>query len=693
MLHKKAGGSTRRLAAVKGFEPPRALLCPITLGLMRNPVIDANGHTFDRSAIEISLVLRPGISPLTNARYPDDDASLTPDLIILGRIEAFLEDAGASVLINGTRTPRRKRNSLPDFCLRSASLPDLGSLSTSLPPLKVSFSLPGVKEEKEADREQAQHAKMMWRKATMTLQTQSKKEIDVAQMEQNGDHHGLVRLLEDSLVDGATKSNAVQALRNVVALGDAYRVAVVEAGALPPLMELLRSGSDEARANAAEVLGNLTFDDDDMETVDFVAAGAIPGLVEMLRGGSDEGRGKAAWVLRKLMASNHANKAAVTEASALPPLVELLRTGSKEGRANAAGALGILLSGNDTSSRVAVAKADAMPLLVELLRCGSNEGRAEAAGALSNLGCDDANKAAIVAAGGIAPLVELLGGGLEEGRAKAAAALANIASSDDAKKTAVVWVGALAPLVKVLRCGSEKGKEAAAWVLGNLSTGNQANKSAIVAAAALHPLVHLIQYGSSEEGKAKAAWVLGNLTAGNHDNKAAVAKAGAIPPLVQLLRRGSDEGKAKAAWALGSLAAGNDANRSAVAEAGAIPLLAELLRDRGSSAEGGSTRGRPSWHSVDPLASKHTQLPQLPNLVTTVVATVCPVRPPIRVLSYSQDIHLLGSFPPSCASPLAEGRRHAARALYNQTFHEAGRSQITGLGYTRDQLGAMSDAK
>jgi hypothetical protein len=41
-------------------EPPQALVCPITLDLMRDPVMDANGHTFDRSAIERSLVNQPG---------------------------------------------------------------------------------------------------------------------------------------------------------------------------------------------------------------------------------------------------------------------------------------------------------------------------------------------------------------------------------------------------------------------------------------------------------------------------------------------------------------------------------------------------------------------------------------------------------------------------------------------------------
>jgi hypothetical protein len=75
-------------------EPPQALMCPIMLDLMRDPVMDANGHTFERSAIERSLVNRPGICPLTNERYPKGEARLTPNRVVRNMIDAFNEAAG-----------------------------------------------------------------------------------------------------------------------------------------------------------------------------------------------------------------------------------------------------------------------------------------------------------------------------------------------------------------------------------------------------------------------------------------------------------------------------------------------------------------------------------------------------------------------------------------------------------------------
>jgi hypothetical protein len=75
-------------------EPPRALVFSITLDLMRDPVMDANGHTFERSAIERSLVHRPDFSPYTNTPYPGGVARLTPNYTVRDMIDAFHEAAG-----------------------------------------------------------------------------------------------------------------------------------------------------------------------------------------------------------------------------------------------------------------------------------------------------------------------------------------------------------------------------------------------------------------------------------------------------------------------------------------------------------------------------------------------------------------------------------------------------------------------
>jgi hypothetical protein len=61
---------------------------------MRDPVMDANGHTFERSAIERFLLNRPGICPQTNERYSNGNARLTPNRAVRKMIDAFNEAAG-----------------------------------------------------------------------------------------------------------------------------------------------------------------------------------------------------------------------------------------------------------------------------------------------------------------------------------------------------------------------------------------------------------------------------------------------------------------------------------------------------------------------------------------------------------------------------------------------------------------------
>eukprot|EP00240_Pyramimonas_obovata_P012408 CAMPEP_0118930102 /NCGR_PEP_ID=MMETSP1169-20130426/6903_1 /TAXON_ID=36882 /ORGANISM="Pyramimonas obovata, Strain CCMP722" /LENGTH=109 /DNA_ID=CAMNT_0006872409 /DNA_START=7 /DNA_END=333 /DNA_ORIENTATION=- len=88
---------------------PRALTCPITLCIMREPVMDANGITFEREAIETALREKPGISPFTNARYPDGDARLTPNRIVLDLISEFQLEKGKQREQGATPGEKAKR--------------------------------------------------------------------------------------------------------------------------------------------------------------------------------------------------------------------------------------------------------------------------------------------------------------------------------------------------------------------------------------------------------------------------------------------------------------------------------------------------------------------------------------------------------------------------------------------------------
>eukprot|EP00976_Prorocentrum_cordatum_P068674 1179241-Prorocentrum_minimum.AAC.4 len=81
---------------------PRCLKCPITLEILRDPVIDAFEHTFERAAIENALRKKPGFSPLTNERYPNGEARLLSNRAVKDVIQEYLERKGKASLASAS---------------------------------------------------------------------------------------------------------------------------------------------------------------------------------------------------------------------------------------------------------------------------------------------------------------------------------------------------------------------------------------------------------------------------------------------------------------------------------------------------------------------------------------------------------------------------------------------------------------
>lgn len=72
----------------KALEIPKDYVCPISLQLMTDPVIDCNGHTFDRPSIT-EWYQKSKISPITHVSITNNN--LTPNLILKRQILEFVE--------------------------------------------------------------------------------------------------------------------------------------------------------------------------------------------------------------------------------------------------------------------------------------------------------------------------------------------------------------------------------------------------------------------------------------------------------------------------------------------------------------------------------------------------------------------------------------------------------------------------
>ncbi|KAH8047257.1 serine/threonine kinase [Aureococcus anophagefferens] len=224
--------------------------------------------------------------------------------------------------------------------------------------------------------------------------------------------------------DGA-KEKAAGALTNLASQNADNQVAIAKAGAVDPLVALLRTGTDGAKEHAAGALENLAFENADNK-VAIAKAGAVDPLVDLLRTGTDGAKESAAGALWGLAFQNDDNELAIVKAGAADPLVALLRTGTDGAKEEAAAALANLAVNAD--NKVAIAKAGAVDPLVGLLRTGTAAPRRRR-GALANLADGNAeNKVAIAKAGAVDPLVALLRTGTDGAR-KLALALKNLASA------------------------------------------------------------------------------------------------------------------------------------------------------------------------------------------------------------------------------------------------------------------------
>ena len=110
------------------------------------------------------------------------------------------------------------------------------------------------------------------------------------------------------------------------------------------------------------------------------AAGAIEPLVALVRGGSERAKEQAAAALRRLAFNNADNKAAIVAAGGLPPLIALLSDGTPGAQEHAAAALMSLALNAD--NQAAIAAAGGIAPLIELVSGGSAEEKTRAAAAL-----------------------------------------------------------------------------------------------------------------------------------------------------------------------------------------------------------------------------------------------------------------------------------------------------------------------
>jgi hypothetical protein len=98
------------------------------------------------------------------------------------------------------------------------------------------------------------------------------------------------------------KANAAAALANLAYLPE-NKIAIADAGGIPPLVALATSGTDHQKVNAAGALKNLA-DNNDPNRLAIAKAGGVAALVWLTRAGTEKQRLYASRALRNLAANS-----------------------------------------------------------------------------------------------------------------------------------------------------------------------------------------------------------------------------------------------------------------------------------------------------------------------------------------------------------------------------------------------------
>ncbi|KAI4383847.1 hypothetical protein MLD38_009643 [Melastoma candidum] len=385
---------------------PDDFRCPISLDLMKDPVIVSTGQTYERTCIEKWLEAGHRTCPKTQQILTS--STLTPNYVLRSLIAQWCE-------VNGIEPP--KPPSRPKKVIPSSSTEECAQLEVLIQKLAS-----GNIEERRA--------------AALEIRLLAKRNSDnrVA-IAEAGAIPFLVRQL--GTTDSSTQEHVVTALLNL-SICEENKGSIVSLGAVPGIVHVLRIGSMEARENAAATLFSLSVIDEFKVIIG--ASGAIPPLVTLLSEGSPRGKKDAATALFNLCIYQ-GNKGKAVRAGVVPTLMQLLTEPGSRMVDEALAVLAILASHSE--GRTAIGVARAVPVLVELVRNGSARNKENAAAVLVHLSTGD--QLHLVEAqelGVLEPLLEMVRNGTDRGKRKAAQLLDRLGQCIDQQQEALPQVEA-----------------------------------------------------------------------------------------------------------------------------------------------------------------------------------------------------------------------------------------------------------
>jgi len=250
--------------------------------------------------------------------------------------------------------------------------------------------------------------------------------------------------------------NAVGCITNLATQED-NKAKIARSGALGPLTRLAKSKDMRVQRNATGALLNMTHSGmvsavrwgasaycaPDENRQQLVNAGAIPVLVQLLSSADVDVQYYCTTALSNIAVdANNRRKLAQTEPRLVQSLVNLMDSSSPKVQCQAALALRNLAS--DEKYQLEIVRANGLSPLLRLLQSSYLPLILSAVACIRNISIHPLNESPIIEAGFLKPLVDLLGStDNEEIQCHAISTLRNLAASSDRNKSLVLEAGAV----------------------------------------------------------------------------------------------------------------------------------------------------------------------------------------------------------------------------------------------------------
>ncbi|XP_073021677.1 U-box domain-containing protein 15 [Primulina eburnea] len=362
---------------------PHEFLCPITLGIMTDPVIVSTGQTYERESIQQWLDSNNQSCPKTGQILTH--FSLAPNFALKNMIFQWCEN-------NNFR--------LPEKDIKPSANPDQNPSATDA---KILSSVKNLCSSKLNDQRDAV------KKIRMLSKESQENRILIAN---SGGIPALVQLL--SYPDSKIQEHAVTALLNL-SIEESNKKLVSKEDAIPAIVEILQKGRVSAQENSAAALFSLSMLDENK--VKIGCLNGIPPLVDLLRDGTIRGKKDAITALFNLCL-NHSNKAKAVEAGIVIPLLKVLED-KKLDMVNETLSLLLILASNQ-EGRQELGQLPFIETLVSLIRKGTPKNKECATAVLVELGSNNTNLILAALQYGVYEyLVEVANNGTERGQRKA----------------------------------------------------------------------------------------------------------------------------------------------------------------------------------------------------------------------------------------------------------------------------------